>query len=124
MFDHSCMSFAWSGRRGGLASAVCLMAQPWTTVAWALGPRDQTTLPPQRRIDRSADGGTARCLWETARARAPAAGHRTSPAAGSAGEGSPAPLAGQTTVAGTEHTPVRAARSCPHVLGKTARTSG
>ena len=38
--------------------------------------------------------------------------------------GSPAPLAGQTTVAVTEHAPGLAARSCPHVLGKTARTSG
>jgi hypothetical protein len=58
--DYLCVSFSWSGRRGGLASAVCLMAQPWTMVAWARGPRRQTTLPPQRRRDRSADGGTTR----------------------------------------------------------------
>ena len=54
-FDHSCASFAWSGRRGGIASAVCLMAQPWTMVAWACGPRDRTTLPPQRRACWSVD---------------------------------------------------------------------
>jgi hypothetical protein len=51
MFDHSCTSFAWPGRRGGIASAVSFMAQPWTTVAWALGPRDRTTLPPSRDGD-------------------------------------------------------------------------
>jgi hypothetical protein len=33
----------------GSASAVCIMAEPWTTVAWARGPRDRTTLPPPRR---------------------------------------------------------------------------
>ena len=31
---------AWLGRRGGSASAVCAMAQLWTMVAWAPGPRD------------------------------------------------------------------------------------
>ena len=67
------------------------MAQPWTTVAWARGPRDRTTLPPQR-----CAGSAARDLWETARARATAAGHRAAPAAGSAGEGSTASLLGQT----------------------------
>jgi hypothetical protein len=36
---------AWPGRRGGSASAACAVAEPWTTVAWALGPRDRTTLP-------------------------------------------------------------------------------
>jgi len=81
----SCASLWWPGHRGGTASAACLMAQPWTTV----GPRDHTTLPPQRRTDRSADCGTARCLWETARTRAPAGGCRIAPAAGSAGEDSP-----------------------------------
>jgi len=30
------------------------MAQPWTMVAWARGPRDRTTLPPQRRAGWSA----------------------------------------------------------------------
>jgi hypothetical protein len=43
------------GRRGGSASAVCLMAEPWTMVAWACGPRDRTTLPPQRRARWSVD---------------------------------------------------------------------
>jgi len=65
--DHSCASFAWSGRRGGLASAACLMAQPWTMVAWALGPRDRTTLPPQRRAGWSADCGVTRCPLAIAR---------------------------------------------------------
>ena len=40
-----------AGRRGGRASAVCFMAQPWTMVAWARGPRDRTTLPPPRCAD-------------------------------------------------------------------------
>jgi hypothetical protein len=38
---------AWPGRRGGSASAACAMAQPWTTVAWAVWPappNDPTTL--------------------------------------------------------------------------------
>ena len=43
--DRSCARLWWSGRRGGSASAVCVMAKPWTTVAWALGSRDRTTLP-------------------------------------------------------------------------------
>ena len=34
---------AWTPRRQRLGGV--LMAQPWTTVAWALGPRDRTTLP-------------------------------------------------------------------------------
>jgi len=38
MFDHSCASLWRPGRRGGIASAVCAMAQPWTTVAWAVWP--------------------------------------------------------------------------------------
>jgi hypothetical protein len=78
------------------------MAQPWTMVAWALGPRDRTTLPPQRRAAWSADCVAARCPLEIARARAMAAGHRAPPKGGSAGEGSPVPLPGQTTAARTE----------------------
>src|SRR5262249_30533338 len=39
------------GHRGGSASAVYCLAEPWTTVAWALGPRDRTTLPPPRGRD-------------------------------------------------------------------------
>jgi len=61
------------------------MAQPWTMVAWAEGPRHHTTLPSQRRAGWAAACGAAGCPWETARARAPAAGHRASPVAGSAG---------------------------------------
>jgi len=57
-------------------------------------------------------------------ARATAAGHRAAPAAGSASEGCPVPLPGRTTAAGTEHAPVLAPTSCPHVLGKTVRTGG
>src|SRR6266446_8908120 len=100
------------------------MAQPWTTVAWALGPRDRATLPPQRRPAWSAACGAARCPWETARARATAAGHRAAPAAGSAGEGSTASLLGQTAAAGTEQASGLAPTSCPHALGKTAHISG
>jgi hypothetical protein len=74
--DHSGASFSWSGRRGGSASAVCAMAQPWTMVAWARGPRDQTTLPSQRRAGGSVDGGGARCPWNTAHTRATAVGHQ------------------------------------------------
>jgi len=55
------------------------MVQPWTMVAWALGPRDRATLPPQRRA-----GGALRQRLAAA------------------GEGSPMPLPGQTTAAGTE----------------------
>ena len=51
MFDHACASLWRPGHRGGIASAVCAMAQPWTTVAWALGPRHRTTLPPSRGGD-------------------------------------------------------------------------
>jgi len=58
-------------------------------VAWAFGPRDRTTLPPQRRADWAAACGATWDPWDTARARATAAGHRTSLAAGSASEGSP-----------------------------------
>jgi hypothetical protein len=46
---------AWPGRRGGRASAVYAMAQPWTMVAWALGPRHRTTLPPQCHAGWSVD---------------------------------------------------------------------
>src|SRR5574341_2469209 len=35
----SSLRLAWLGRRGGLASAVCTMAEPWTTVEWALPAR-------------------------------------------------------------------------------------
>ena len=38
MFDHSCASMWCTGHRGGSASAVCAMAQPWTTVEWAVWP--------------------------------------------------------------------------------------
>jgi hypothetical protein len=47
--------------------------------------------------------------------REPQPPHHTSPAAGSAGEGSPAPLPGQTAAAGTP-------TSCAHVPGKTVRS--
>jgi len=43
------------------------MAEPWTTVAWARGPRHRTTLLPQRYA-----GSAAMDLWDTARARATA----------------------------------------------------
>jgi hypothetical protein len=39
-------------------------------------------------------------------------------------EGRPGPLLGQTAAPGTEPAPGLASRSCPHVLGTTARTSG
>ena len=42
-------------------------------------------------------------------------------AAGSAGEGSPVPLSGQTVAAGIEQVLVLAPTSCPHRLGKTVR---
>jgi hypothetical protein len=64
-----------AGRRGGLALAACLMAQPWTMVAWARGPRHHTTLPPQRRAGWSADASAGRCPWATTQTRALAAGH-------------------------------------------------
>src|SRR5215813_827554 len=73
--------------RPGLDAGVLRQYIPNACVVWALGPRHQTALPSQRRRDRSADGGTARDLWATARAKGPAVGHRTSPAAGSANEG-------------------------------------
>jgi hypothetical protein len=47
-----------------------------------------------------------------------------SPAAGSAGEGSPVPLPGQTPAAGTEQALGLAPTSCPHALGKTAHIGG
>jgi hypothetical protein len=46
MFDHLCASLWWTGHRGGIASAVCAMAQPWTTVERAVRPappNDSTT---------------------------------------------------------------------------------
>src|SRR5215510_3064606 len=49
--------------------------------------------------------------------------HRTSPGAGHAGGGSLTPLPGQTVAVRTAHMPGLAARRCPHVLGKTARTN-
>src|SRR5262245_29289229 len=67
MFDHWYASLWWPGSRGGSASAACAMAQPWTMVAWALGPRDRTTLPPQRRGGWSIDCGAATCPLATAR---------------------------------------------------------
>jgi hypothetical protein len=63
---------------GGLDAAEAL---PRRCISWRscgrrwsgpLGPRDRTTLPPQRRAGWAADCGAARCPWETARARAPA----------------------------------------------------
>src|SRR5262245_26471749 len=51
MFDHLCARLRWTGHRRGSASAVYCLAEPWTTVAWALGPRDRTTLPPPRGRD-------------------------------------------------------------------------
>jgi hypothetical protein len=103
MFDHSCASLWWPGRRGGIASAACAMAQPWTTVAWARGPRDRTTLPHQRRTHWSADYGAAKCPWGMARAQAMAAGSGASPAARSFAtvRASPGSLPGQTTATRT-----------------------
>jgi hypothetical protein len=90
--DLSCASLWWSGRRGGIASAVWTMAQPWTMVAWALGPRDRTTLPPQRRAGWFADAGAARCPWTTTQVRATATSHSVLLKAGSTGKGSPGAL--------------------------------
>jgi hypothetical protein len=95
------------------------MAQPWMTVAWAFGPRDRTTLPPQRCAGWSAACGAAWCPWDTVRARSPAAGRSDAPAAGSTGEGSTVSLLGQSAAAGTDHASVPAAaqrRAAPVVL--------
>ena len=57
---------------GGSPAAAWVMAQPWTTVAWARGPRDRITLPHQRCAGWSAACGAAGYPWDTARARATA----------------------------------------------------
>jgi hypothetical protein len=120
--DHAGASFSWSGRRGGSASAVCAMAQPWTMVAWARGPRDQATLPSQRRRDRSVDGGAARCPWNTAQTHATAVGHQRVASGWQPRRGEPCATP-WADCGGWDH--ARASVSppgCPHGLGKRART--
>jgi hypothetical protein len=119
--DSSCVSLVLLRRRGGFASAVCAMAQPWTTVAWAARPAPPQTQPPQRRLGWLADCDTAKRPGDTARTRATATGHRALPAAGGAGAGGLVPLPGQTVAAGTTHAPVVAPIRCSHALGKTGR---
>ena len=70
------------------------MAQPWTMVAWARGPRDRTTLPPQRRRDWSADGGAARVSLGHRSGASPAVPPRFA-SGWQSGEGSPALLLGR-----------------------------
>jgi hypothetical protein len=73
------------------------MAQPWTTVAWALGPRDRTTLPPQRRT------GWPACLRRDLVSLGYRSGARhyggppaLCPRLAAPGEGGPIPLPGHT----------------------------
>jgi hypothetical protein len=115
-----------AGRRRGRAPAVCLMAQPWTMVVWAFGPRHRTTLPPQRCAGWSADCGAARGSLGNARVRATVACHSASSGGYQprTSKGSPVPLPGQTTEARTEHAPGLAPTRCPHRLGKTVRPDG
>jgi len=66
----------------------------------------------------SADCGAAWCPLETARTRATAADHSAAPVAGSAGEGRPVPLPGQTAAAMTEHAPVLALQKLSTMAGE------
>ena len=112
--DHSCASLWWSGRRGGSASAVYAMAQPWTTVEWAVRParpNDPAASAPCRLVRRLRCGQVS-------------LGSYSCPSARNTGEGRPGPLPGQTRVTRAEHAPGFAATSCPHALGKRMCTSG
>jgi hypothetical protein len=90
-----------------------------TTRARASGGLEAAEASPLRCAGWSADCGAAGCPWSTARARVPAAGHCTSPAAGSAG-----PLRGYTAVAVTQQAPVHVSGRCSQGLGKTGYRDG
>jgi hypothetical protein len=108
--------------RGGRASAACAMAPPWTMVAWARGPRDQATLPSQRRRDRSVDSGAARCPWHTAQTHATAVGHQRVASGWQPRRGAPCAAPG-ADCGGWDRARARVAPpGCPHGLGKRGRT--
>jgi hypothetical protein len=106
--------------RPGLDAGVLRQYIPNVCVVWALGPRHPTALPSQRRGDRSADGGTARDLWATARARVqPSATARRQRLAAPTRVGTGGPRR-----QGARQGQGVLRRPCPQALGKRARTDG
>jgi len=126
LHDHACASFARPGRRGGSASAAWVMAQPWTTVAWA--PRPARPNNPaasalcrlvcclrRGRVSLGHRSGASHCVC-----------HRASPQAGSL---TPARAAqghcpGRPRRLGPSRRQCLLRRSGPQALGKTVRTGG
>jgi hypothetical protein len=105
--DHLCASLWWSGRRGGSASAACAVAEPWTTVEWAVWPARPNDPAALGRGRSSAEptahwSGMAERISPGSKAcERVAPGHRTTEARGMPGGGTRAARGGEPAGAPT-----------------------